>query len=250
MDPGVGETLRDARLGQDIELVEVERVTKIRARFLRAIEDEHWDVLPGRAYARGFLRTYAEFLDLDPDPLVKMLDRALEPAAEEAPPEPVVQHGTMPRGLIDRLSPRLVAALGGGALIVLLVVLGLTAGNDDDRAVPSPLPAEEEPEEPPDPEPEPEPEQASVNLTAVGTVWVCMVDGRGEALVDGETLTAGEERGPFEARRLLMTFGNGEIELTADDELFEVPAAAEPLGYEVTSDGIQELDTAERPTCA
>jgi cytoskeleton protein RodZ len=250
MDPGVGETLRNARLAQGLELVDVERVTKIRPRFLRAIEDEHWDVLPGRAYARGFLRTYAEFLDLDPDPLVEMLNRALEPAADEVPPEPVVQHGTLPSGLLGQLRPRLLAALGGGALIILLVVLGLTAGNDNERAAPSPPPAEEEPEEPTAPEPGPEPERASVGLTAVGTVWVCMVDGRGEALVDGETLTAGEERGPFEARRLLMTFGNGQIELTTDDEPFEVPLAAEPLGYEVTPDGVQELDAAERPTCA
>jgi cytoskeleton protein RodZ len=250
MAPRVGETLRNARLAQGVELADVERATKIRTRFLRAIEDEHWDVLPGRAYARGFLRTYAEFLDLNPDPLVEMLNRALEPAPEEAPPEPVVQHGTRPRSLIGTLPPRLLAALGGGAVIVILLVLGLTAGNDNDQDLrPPPAPAEEEPEEPAA-EPEPEPERASVNLTAVGTVWVCLVDGRGEALVNSETLTEGEERGPFEARRLLMTFGNGQIELTADDEPFEVPAAAEPLGYEVTADGVQELEAAERPTCA
>lgn len=251
MAPGVGETLRQARLAQGVDLAEIEQATKIRVRFLRAIEDEQWDVLPGRAYARAFLRTYAGFLGVDADPLVEQLDRALEPnEQEELPPEPVVQHGTLAGGLIGRLSPRLLAAIGGAALVVLLLVLGLTSGDDADQtATPPPPPPAEEETAASDDLPAPEPERASVSLSAVGTVWVCLVSGRGEALVNSETLAPGEERGPFRARRLLMTFGNGQIEITAGDEPVEVPDAAEPFGFEVTAEGVEELEPADRPTC-
>lgn len=251
MAPGVGETLRQARLAQGVGLAEIEQATKIRARFLRAIEDEQWDVLPGRAYVRAFVRTYAEFVGVDADPLVEQLGRALEPnRQDELPPEPVVQHGTVAGGLLGRLSPRLLAAIGGGVLVVFLLILGLTSGDDADQTAspPPPPPAEEGAAEPDEP-PAPEPERASVSLSAIGTVWVCLVSGRGEALVNSETLSPGEERGPFRARRLLMTFGNGQIEFTAGDEPVEVPDAAEPLGFEVTAEGVEELDATERPTC-
>lgn len=248
MAPGIGETLRQARLARELDLAEVEEATKIRARFLRAIEDEQWDVLPGRAYVRAFVRTYAEYLGVDPDPVIDQLSGALEPREDERPPEPIVQEGTVGTSLIRRVRPGLIAGVAGALLVIFLVVLGLTAGEpdgDDPTPVPE-SPAEEEASEPEEPV---EPERASVSLTAVGTVWVCLVSGRGEALVNSETLTPGEERGPFEARRLLMTFGNGQIELTAGDEAVDVPDAAEPLGYEVTAEGVDELDPADHPTC-
>jgi len=50
---------------QQLELSEVERATRIRAKYLKALEDEGFDVLPAAAYAKGFLRTYADFLGLD-----------------------------------------------------------------------------------------------------------------------------------------------------------------------------------------
>ena len=62
MASGVGTILREARNRRKVELAEVEAATRIRVRFLRAIEDEEWDVLPGGVYTRGFIRTYASFL--------------------------------------------------------------------------------------------------------------------------------------------------------------------------------------------
>jgi len=52
-------------------MTEVEAATKIRAKYLRALENEEWDLLPGPTFVKTFLRTYAEYLDLDPRLLVE-----------------------------------------------------------------------------------------------------------------------------------------------------------------------------------
>jgi cytoskeleton protein RodZ len=61
----IGNALRTSRERQGIELGEVERETRIRARYLVALESEQFELLPARAYAKGFLRVYADFLGLD-----------------------------------------------------------------------------------------------------------------------------------------------------------------------------------------
>src|SRR3712207_8173863 len=67
----IGETLREARMRRRIDMTEVEAATKIRAKYLRALENEEWDLLPGPTFVKTFLRTYAEYLDLDPRLLVE-----------------------------------------------------------------------------------------------------------------------------------------------------------------------------------
>src|SRR4030095_13037375 len=76
----IGQALREARLERGIELSEVERVTKIRVKFLRAMEEERWEELPEPVYARGFLSAYARYLDLDDGPLVEEYRRGVESA--------------------------------------------------------------------------------------------------------------------------------------------------------------------------
>jgi cytoskeletal protein RodZ len=61
----IGTTLRDARLRLGLDLYELEAATKIRAKYLRALEEERFDVLPAQTYVKGFLRSYAEALGLD-----------------------------------------------------------------------------------------------------------------------------------------------------------------------------------------
>ena len=61
----IGSSLRDARVRNGLELTDVERDTKIRGKYLRALEDESFDVLPSQEYVRGFLRSSADFLGLD-----------------------------------------------------------------------------------------------------------------------------------------------------------------------------------------
>jgi hypothetical protein len=61
----IGNTLREARLRRGLDILQCEAETKIRAKYLRAMEEEHFDLMPSPTYVRGFLRTYADFLDLD-----------------------------------------------------------------------------------------------------------------------------------------------------------------------------------------
>src|SRR5581483_2867855 len=61
----IGSTLREARMRSHIDISEVETATKIRAKYLRALENEEWDLLPGPVYIKSFLRTYGDYLGLD-----------------------------------------------------------------------------------------------------------------------------------------------------------------------------------------
>jgi cytoskeletal protein RodZ len=69
--PEIGETLREARMRAKIDVSEVEARTKIRAKYLRALENEEWGLLPGPTFVRSFLRTYADYLGLDSRLLVE-----------------------------------------------------------------------------------------------------------------------------------------------------------------------------------
>jgi hypothetical protein len=61
----IGSSLREARTRRQIGVAQVEQATKIRGKYLRALEEEQFDVLPSQTYVKGFLRTYADYLGLD-----------------------------------------------------------------------------------------------------------------------------------------------------------------------------------------
>src|ERR671917_542269 len=69
--PEIGATLRETRMRQRIDITDMEVRTKIRAKYLRALENEEWDLLPGPTFVKSFLRTYAEALGLDPRLIVE-----------------------------------------------------------------------------------------------------------------------------------------------------------------------------------
>src|SRR5207245_7588531 len=81
----LGPALRDARLRRGLELEEVEEQTRISRRYLRALEEENFELLPGDAYATAFLRSYAAFLGLDPKHYVDEYNARLAETAHEPP---------------------------------------------------------------------------------------------------------------------------------------------------------------------
>src|SRR5919198_3552199 len=95
--PEIGTTLREARLRARMDLAQIEAQTKIRAKFLLALENEEWNVLPGQAYVKGFLRTYSEALGIDSKPLIDEYKRRYErpTVIEQQPIVPVTPR--MPR---------------------------------------------------------------------------------------------------------------------------------------------------------
>ena len=76
--PEIGPTLRETRMRQRIDIIEVEAATKIRAKYLRALENEEWDQLPGPTFVRTFLRTYGDYLGLDSKMLVEEYKQRFE----------------------------------------------------------------------------------------------------------------------------------------------------------------------------
>jgi cytoskeletal protein RodZ len=82
----IGASLRQAREQQGLTLAEIEHATRIRDRYLAALENEQFEALPGEAYAKGFLRQYADALGLDGNVYIRELTERLE--AREPPPPP------------------------------------------------------------------------------------------------------------------------------------------------------------------
>src|SRR3954451_3923192 len=122
----IGPTLREARMRREIDLDEVEAQTKIRVRYLSALEDEEWDVLPDGPYARSFIRTYASFLGLDGERLPPGLCPESEALDQErpAPAEPIVRTGAPLSAPRRRINPLVAGLLIAAALVAVLLVLG------------------------------------------------------------------------------------------------------------------------------
>jgi cytoskeleton protein RodZ len=253
----IGSTLRETRIRKKIDITTVESATKIRAKYLRAIENEEWSVLPGPTYVKTFLRTYAQYLGLDAHLLVD------EYAARFEEPEdlelPAFSREQPVRSRVRRAGPpsRLVAGL---VLVVaflgFLLILGLTAndhsGNSSkdrsraDRAgkrsghagKTAAAPAAAAPDA-----------KVKLGVVAARPVWVCVVDARDRPRVDGRTLAAGDREGPFTGSSFKITVGNGGGDLEINGQPRDTPDRAEPLGYAVTPAGVEILSAAKRPTC-
>src|SRR5438105_1798864 len=131
--PDIGETLRDARMRARIDVSEIEAKTKIRAKYLRALENEEWSLLPGPTFIKSFLRTYAQALGLDGKALVEQYRMGHEHPSD-ALLEPIVpaSQRTRQRSPGGRTPPRpsraYVALVGFIVVVIALLVYGLVSG--------------------------------------------------------------------------------------------------------------------------
>jgi cytoskeletal protein RodZ len=133
---GVGNELRQARSQRQLSLHEAEEATKIRARYLQAIENEEWDQLPGDTYTRAFIRTYGGFLGLDGERLAEeqRRSRGATRPAERLPrvnPRPRRVPARRRRG---RISPGVLAAVVSALVVIALLAIGLSSGGDSGGA--------------------------------------------------------------------------------------------------------------------
>ena len=248
MERRVGAILREARKRRQVELSEVEAATRIRLGYLRAIEAEEWDALPGGVYNRGFIRTYASFLGLDGERLATEYRESVEGASSagrEAAPRLPARPPRGPAGGRAWVAVTAVVAVGA------IAIVALPDGGDDAG---SPGPAPERPasttgQRAPAP-PKPTASTVGVSLVAVAEVWVCLLDGGGRPLVGGRILEAGAEAGPFRSGSFTVSFGNGEVSMLIDGKEAEIPATASPIGYSIDAKGdLTQLSETERPTC-
>jgi hypothetical protein len=133
----IGNSLREARLRQGLEIPRIETDTKIRGKYLRALEEEQFELLPGDTYVKGFLRTYADYLGLDGQLYLDEFNSRFA-AVEEIP---FAQSTSPKRRQRRRVESNLVVvALAAIVAVTVLVVVGL-AGLGSDPGSDAPPPA-------------------------------------------------------------------------------------------------------------
>ena len=125
----IGNSLREARLRQGFELPRVEADTKIRAKYLRALEEEHFEVLPGGTYVKGFLRTYSEYLGLDGQLYVDEYNSRFAREEEFPPTQSAAPRRKAPAHRME--SNFVVVALAGIVAVTILVVVAWKFGSSD-----------------------------------------------------------------------------------------------------------------------
>src|SRR5918992_1947800 len=130
----IGNSLREARLRQGLDFPEIEQATKIRPKYLRALEDEQFDILPGQTYVKGFLRTYAEYLGLDGQLYVDEYNSRYIPGDAETPLR--AQSASVGRNPRVESSVVLVALAAIGIVTALFVVAWRYGSDTPETAIP------------------------------------------------------------------------------------------------------------------
>ncbi len=131
----IGSSLREARTRQGLDFTEMEFRTKVRAKYLRALEAEHFEQLPGHTYIKGFLRTYAESLGLDGQLYVDEYNSRYVAGEEEGPLRPRRVPSAPRRERHHRESRLVVVAVTAMILLTALVIAAWKFGDTTDPKV-------------------------------------------------------------------------------------------------------------------
>jgi cytoskeleton protein RodZ len=266
----IGDTLSEARTRRAVDLDEVHAATGIRPRYLRAIEQEDWDALPEEFYARSFIRKYAEFLRVDPEPLVEEYRRQRGAAGDagDAPTSPLARTTSRRAEALRRRRARqgvyawVGAAAVAVAIVAVIVLLAPGGGGEGGGAKEAGGGASPAPQSPVkhagnSQKPGTKPHTSSASRQAVSLkieptaeVWACVLGAKGKPLVDGATLASGETSGPFHSRSYTAAFGNGSVEVWVDGKRAKTPSTPSPMGFTVDRHGkVHQLPEGERPSC-
>ena len=258
----IGDTLSEARTRRAVDLEEVHAATGIRPRYLEAIEQEDWAALPEEFYARSFIRKYAQFLEVDPEPLVEEYRRQQGAAAPGgAPTSPFARTRSRRAEALRRRRRRqgvYVWVVAAAVVAAIVVVLVLISGSGEDGGAKegkgtavktSPKPKHHSKVVSP-PHHEPKAKTVRLQIESTAEVWACVLNGKGKPLVDGLTLAAGEKKGPFHSRSFTAAFGNGSVHVLVDGKALATPSTSSPMGLRVDAHGkVHELPEGKRPSC-
>jgi cytoskeleton protein RodZ len=250
--PSIGETLREARMRQRLDITDVEAQTKIRAKYLRALENEDFGMLPGSTFVKSFLRTYAEFLGLDPHVLVEEYRARHDPRDESE----LTPFARAPRGRQRRRPPRrpgwLPVAAAVVAILAVLLVLGLT-GNSSDESMPGTTTstaakkAKKKPAETAHKKQAPrKPRTVRLRIVPESPTYVCMDKGIGTSVVYEGTLAGPKS---WKARHLRVNLGRRAVRITKNGKQVQVPPGSDPIGFDFRPTRTRELAIGQRP-CA
>ena len=261
--PDIGTTLREARMRARIDISEIEAETKIRAKYLRALENEEWDLLPGPTYVKSFLRTYADALGLDGKLLIEEYKLRHE-RLSDVELQPIAPPGQRER----RRRPR--AAISRGwlvGLVVLALLAGLwvignrNQGGDDQGSTPPPAAtpttttssagkaSASKKKAAAKKKAKAKPKVARLTIVATGQVYVCLKAAGKRTPVPGIVLTGGARQGPYKSSRFRLQLGTSEARLIVNGKSRSVPSVANGIGYEITRNKVRRLPSAQWPRC-
>jgi cytoskeleton protein RodZ len=244
--PSIGETLREARMRQRLDIADVEARTKIRAKYLRALENEEFGMLPGPTFVKTFLRTYAEMLGLDPHVLVEEYRAGFEREDEmEAPLGPPAVAGR-DRRHGPRIGPGSLILLVLVGIVAALVAIGLASddsGGGDAASAPETTQAETKTTPPPKPA---RPTRVALRVTPGTPTYVCVDRGAGTPVIFENTIDAAQT---FRGKRLRVNLGKRDVQLRMNGKQVKVTPGPDPVGFAFTPRGSHEIPSGERP-CA
>ncbi len=225
---------------QKIDIADVETATKIRAKYLRALENEEFGLLPGNTFVKTFLRTYAEHLGLDPQLLLEEYRAEYEPRAEGEMQPYAVAARQRPR---ERRRPRTPAGPPGagtavivvvGVILLIFAILGLTSGGNDSNPPSSSPTTAQKPKKkkkagsgrrttaPPV-------TTVKLRVAPTSSTYVCVDRGPGTPTVDQRTLTAPAS---YRGKRLRVNLGNSSAKVTVNGKRVKIPPSPDAVGYD------------------
>lgn len=186
----LGAVLAERRGERGLTIEQVASATRVRAEYLRALEADQAERLPAAVYAKGYLRTYARYLGLEPEPLVELLGSG-------------TQHRIPAQWTGLALRPRVVFTAPAVAAVGLVLLAGAFAFyawrqvEADQRpgiTVPTGQPVAAAPPTTPVPSPSPEPRPIVVGVRVTDAVWLnVIVDGKAQYTDSGKILPAGSQ---------------------------------------------------------
>jgi cytoskeletal protein RodZ len=271
MPAEIGATLREARMRARMDVSEIEAQTKIRAKYLRALENEEWDLLPGPTFVKSFLRTYAQALHLDEKAILEEYRQHYE-RPNEADLQPIVpasRQGQSGRGA-GRGGPRrgvsppsrgYTIAIAGVSLVIVLLIVGLLTNGGGSSSHKTPTTAARSTTTPrhhthpagSGSSTGASPTQASLVALSVqptAPVYVCLISAGGRKLIPGLILQPGSTQHTYHSHSFTITLGNSSVKLFIDGSQRTVPPSSQAIGYSITKAyGRKLLAAGQLPTC-
>lgn len=233
--PEIGKLLHKARTARGLELEEISAATSIHVRYLAALESECFDEFPGNAYARSFLREYATYLGLEPQPFLEELDLRLD----ESEPGPLMLVPQR-RSAHSRLAVLVVAAC---ALVVSLIAWA-GSGHQSQKlaATRNARPAKSALHAARGPASRVTAQAQLVLVASRGACWLSVHADSESGLVLYEGTLQRTRTVRFAHRRLWIRFGAPwNLELRLNGRLVHLPSSPGPVNVIVTKAGVRPV---------
>jgi cytoskeletal protein RodZ len=233
-----------------IDIGEVETKTKIRAKYLRAIENEEWDLLPGPVYAKSFLRTYGDYLGLDSRMLVDEFRRRYErPSDQELKPIASISRERERAARGPRIPPWLVIGVVLAAIVVALAIIGSGSNKKQPPVTGAETHRTHHPKHHHRKAAPPKPKTVKVQLVPTGPLYVCAVNGAGKTLINEQTFQPGQTVPTLTGQKILVTFGNNAVQMKVNGKSVPVTASSNAIRVSIDPSGEHPISSATRPTC-